>query len=38
VASLPSWARLRAEQRALQLLGHDPEPLVRRIIILTACT
>lgn len=38
VASLPDWARVRAENRALQLLGPEPELLVRRIIVLTAWT
>lgn len=36
MAALPEAARERVQARALDLLGEDPEPLVRRIIILVA--
>ena len=36
ITSLPEVARRRIEARALDLLGPHPEPLVRRMIILTA--
>ncbi len=35
VAGLPSSAHERIKRRALDLLGPDPEPLVRRFILLT---
>jgi hypothetical protein len=38
VGTLPEAARRQVEARALDLLGPAPEPLVRRIIILTART
>ncbi len=38
VATLPEGTRLRVQARALHLLGPHPEPLVRRMVILTART
>ena len=38
VAALTEVARASLERRALELLGPDPEPLVRRVILLAAST
>ncbi len=38
LAGLPEAARLRAEARALHLLGPRPQPLVRQMIVLTIRT